>query len=283
MKMKLRFFVAALAATLAINSAAAQATQADVAAKFNEAAALINNRQFAEALPILEQVVELGVEIPEALENVQQAQNLIPTCHFRVAVAAASAGQMDAAAEGATKALETAELYGNTGVMANAKRLLAQVYGKQAAEAFNGGDYAKAIEIYGKSFTANPRDAQAGLNLAMSYDKNNEREKAVEAYNAVVALGESEEATKAREALAFYHLADLNAASQAKDWAKVIELGEAAAAAQATPEAQSDVYFILGAAYQNSENTPQAIEALRKVTAGDNVAAARALVGELSK
>lgn len=68
-----------------------------------------------------------------------------------------------------------------------------------------------------------------------------------------------------------------------KDYAKVIELGEAAAAAQTDEAEKSDVYFTLGAAYNAKEMKPQAIAALRKVTAGDNVAAAQKSVAELSK
>ena len=71
--------------------------------------------------------------------------------------------------------------------------------------------------------------------------------------------------------------------SRRSDYAKVIELGEAAAAAQPDETEKSDVYFILGAAYNAKEMKPQAIEALKKVTAGDNVAAAQKSVAELSK
>ena len=83
------------------------------------------------------------------------------------------------------------------------------------------------------------------------------------------------------------HLAPVMSKTQAyltkKDYAKVIELGEAAAAAQPDETEKSDVYFILGAAYNAKEMKPQAIEALKKVTAGDNVAAAQKSVAELSK
>ena len=75
----------------------------------------------------------------------------------------------------------------------------------------------------------------------------------------------------------------LQAYAGKKDYAKVIELGEAAAAAQPDETEKSDVYFILGAAYNAKEMKPQAIEALKKVTAGDNVAAAQKSVAELSK
>uniref|UniRef100_UPI003FEF0F6C tetratricopeptide repeat protein n=1 Tax=Alistipes shahii TaxID=328814 RepID=UPI003FEF0F6C len=68
-----------------------------------------------------------------------------------------------------------------------------------------------------------------------------------------------------------------------KDYAKVIELGEAAAAAQPDETEKSDVYFILGAAYNAKEMKPQAIEAFRKVTAGPAVESAKAALAELTK
>lgn len=68
-----------------------------------------------------------------------------------------------------------------------------------------------------------------------------------------------------------------------KDYAKVIDLADAAAAAQTDEEDRSDIYFTLGAAYNAREMKPQAIAALRKVVAGPNVNAAKASIAELSK
>ena len=52
-----------------------------------------------------------------------------------------------------------------------------------------------------------------------------------------------------------------------KDYAKVIEIGEAAAALQTDEESKSAVYFNLGSAYNAKEMRDKAIEALKKVTA----------------
>ena len=68
-----------------------------------------------------------------------------------------------------------------------------------------------------------------------------------------------------------------------KDYDKVIELGEAAAEAQADEADKSAVYFQLGTAYNAKENKAKAIEALKKVTAGASVDAAKAALAELSK
>ena len=68
-----------------------------------------------------------------------------------------------------------------------------------------------------------------------------------------------------------------------KDYAKVIELGEAAAAAQPDETEKSDVYFILGAAYNAKEMKPQAIAAFKQVTDGPAAENAKAALAELSK
>lgn len=52
-----------------------------------------------------------------------------------------------------------------------------------------------------------------------------------------------------------------------KDYDKVIEIGEAAAALQTDPADQSAVYFNLGSSYNAKENKAKAIEAFKKVTA----------------
>ena len=68
-----------------------------------------------------------------------------------------------------------------------------------------------------------------------------------------------------------------------KDYAKVIEIGEAAAALQTDDESKSAVYFNLGSAYNAKENKAKAIECLNKVTVEPYATPAKAAVAELSK
>lgn len=75
----------------------------------------------------------------------------------------------------------------------------------------------------------------------------------------------------------------LQAYNGKKDYAKVIELGEAAAEAQTTPEDKSQMYYLLGAAYNAKEMKPQAIAAFKQVTAGPNAENAKIAIAELSK
>jgi tetratricopeptide (TPR) repeat protein len=68
-----------------------------------------------------------------------------------------------------------------------------------------------------------------------------------------------------------------------KNYDGVIASGDAAAAVQTTPEAQSNAYFLVGAAYQNKENAASAIEYYKKVTDGPSMATAKAQITELAK
>ena len=74
------------------------------------------------------------------------------------------------------------------------------------------------------------------------------------------------------------------------DYEKVIELGEAAAAVQTTDETKSAIYFFVGASYNDKYNASgnkdvasreKAIAALKKVTAGSCVEAAKAALAGL--
>ena len=82
----------------------------------------------------------------------------------------------------------------------------------------------------------------------------------------------------------------LQAYNGKKEYDKVIELGENAAAVQANDEEKSDVYFIIGAAYNAQYNAggnkdaalkDKAVEYLQKVVAGNSVEAAKGALANL--
>ena len=75
----------------------------------------------------------------------------------------------------------------------------------------------------------------------------------------------------------------LQAYANKKDYAKVIELGQAAADAQTDAADKSLMYYLLGAAYNAKEMKPQAIAAFKQVTDGPAAENAKAALAELSK
>lgn len=214
-------------------------------------------------------------------------------------------------------AIEKATMYKNTTVKNNAGRMLGMVYQSQGGEYFNNGNYEKAAEIFAKGYEADKKNTAMALNLAESYFKMDKYAEGVKICTEVAALpaGQKYDAAiaDAKAKIAMYtnnKIAQLQQANDfdgiiamaetledkalaqkitiqayllKKDYDKVIELGEAAAEAQADEADKSSVYFQLGTAYNSKEQKDKAIAALKKVTAGPSVDAAKAALAELTK
>ena len=307
--------------------AAASLSAQDVTALYNEAAAAYGAKDFAGAAAKFEQVIDQGLDNPDAASMVATAKTTLPKCYFMLGGGSLKTKNYAEALKNFEKSAELAELYGDMTQMGKSNGWVAKIYQIQGGDAFNSKDYATAAGIFEKGYKADPDNTGMALNLAMSYCEMfmasgdmAQYEKGMDVYEAVAAKTHpkyAEDAAKAREMITLYTnnmVAKLQAAGDndgiiaaadkmleknpesalaqnirlqayagKKDYAKVIELGEAAAAAQPDETEKSDVYFILGAAYNAKEMKPQAIEALKKVPAGDNVAAAQKSVAELSK
>ena len=219
---------------------------------------------------------------------------------------------VDNLTKGAAKATE----YDNAPAAQKINALLGKVYQAQGATAFNSNDFAKAIEIFAKGYAADPKNTAMALNLAESYFKMDKYEEGMKVCSEVAALPSpkyDEAIGEARAKMNMYtnnqiaklqqandldgiiamseKIADKVVASRVavqayylkKDYDKVIELGEAAAALQTDPEDISAVYFNLGSAYNGKEMKDKAVEALKKVTAEPYLTPAKAALAELTK
>ena len=318
---KIKFLLAA-AAIFAATGLSAQ-TVSEVNTKFNEAAALIQAKDFGAAIPVLEQTIEMGLNAgPDASATVQQAQKLLPTCYFQYGLSLCKESRFDEALTVLDSAMQYAELFQDVKVLGNSRKLISQTYTVMGADAFNNQQWDKAIEIFSKGYEANPTDTDLALFLAESYAASGDYENGMKIYKDIVELESrhsryKEPADAAREKMAYYQMlraaeadeagnADevyeilgevlaidptnpaaslmrIQVATNNQDWAHVIEWGEAAAAAQPDPADMSDIYFMLGAAYQNSENKDAAVATYRKVTEGSHVADAKAQIEILTK
>ncbi len=313
-------FKIALAA-IALFAAGSLSAQ-DINAKYAQAAEAINAKNYAAAIPLFEQVIAEGLDVEGAESLVAGAKQALPSAVFQSGLPLAQGGKFDEAMAAFTKAAELAELYGNVSVLNNARTMIGRTVIVQGANAFNEKDYATAAAVFQKGYDANPNDTKLGLNLAKSYSGLKDFEKSAAIYKNIIALGttDSRFEADAAEARANYSLDVLEQASTSakagefqaavdateellaviptdaaanltrlqaynsmKNWAKVIELGDSAAEAQTADAARSDVYYLVGAAYGITENYPKAIEAYRKVIAGDNVASAKTQITELQK
>ncbi len=292
----------------------------DITAIYNEAAAAYGAKDFTTAASKFEQVIDLGIDNEDAASMVATAKSTLPKCYFMLGGGAMRTKNYEAALENFTKSAELAELYGDMTQVAKSNGWVAKIYQVQGGDAFNGKDYATAAEIFAKGYAADPDNTSMALNLAMSYCEMGEYAKGMEIYEAIAAKTHpkyAEDAAKAKEMMALYTnnkvaemqgagdydgiiaMADaqleknpesalfqnvrLQAYANKKDYAKVIELGEAAAAAQTDEADKSLMYYLLGAAYNAREMKPQAIAAFKLVTAGAAAENAAAALAELSK
>ena len=296
--------------------------QSGVAEAYKNANSALEAKNYAEAAKLYEQVVEEGMTSEDAaeLQMVEVSKTKVTQCYRTIGKSAAAAGNYDAAFDVLNTAVERAEEYGNAKDKATTNALLGAVYRAKGGSAYNEKKWAEAAEIFEKGYAANPRDTKMANWLGTCYcemgefdkgmgvlskvaantapvakDDAAEAKRLIELYtnnrvaelqgagdnNAIIAMADNMLAADAQNAVA--HKVRLQAYFSANNYDKVIELGEAAAAAQDSDENKSDVYFTLGAAYNAKEMKPQAIAAMQKVMAGGNVAAAKATIAELSK
>ena len=305
---KIKLF-ATLAVALFASATLSAQDVASVTAKYNEAVQKVQAKDYNAAITILDETINMGLDTEGAEETVDLAQKLLPACYFQSGLALVKGGKLDESLERFNKAAQMGELYGDTKNMRNANTMIARVYTMKGADAFNNKDYATAASIFANGYAANPNDTKLALNLAMSYCEMGDLTKGGEVYKQIMALTHSKydaDKAKAKESFTNYLLiAASNNAAESKfdealvytgeiiamdslsavanklmvqlynskqDYAKVGELGGVAAALQATPEEQSDLYYMQGAALSNTDKLTEAIEAYKKVTAGNNVA-----------
>lgn len=313
---KMILSVAALFAVVALWA------QESVVASYNKGAEMLQAKNYAEAAKLFQQVIDAGAASEDATELncVETAKKYLPVCYQGLGTRAAGQAKYDEAIANLSKAAEVAELYGNMSALKKANTILGKVYQAQGGAAFNNKDYAAAAVIFAKGYAADPKNTQMAVWLGTCYCEMGEYAKGMEVFEKVSAMQGPKfeaDAAEAKRLMTLYTnnevaklqtandqdgiiaMADkmlaqnpanalaqkirLQAYLSKKDYAKVIELGEAAAAAQTDEAERSDVYFTLGAAYNAKEMKAEAIAALKKVTAGDNVAAAQKSVAELSK
>lgn len=111
--------------------AAASLSAQDVTALYNEAAAAYGAKDFAGAASKFEQVIDLGIDNPDAASIVATAKTTLPKCYFMMGGRAAQAQNLDEALKNFEKSAELAELYGDMTQMAKSNGWVAKIYQMQ--------------------------------------------------------------------------------------------------------------------------------------------------------
>ncbi len=293
--------------------------QTDVVATFQQGLGNAKSGNYTEAIQQFQSVIDAGWDIDEPDANQQKAiagsKKFIVTCYNKMGVAAINAKEYETAITNFTEAANLAELYEDVAAMNKNRTLIGQVYQVQGADAFNSEDYATAIAVFSKGYEADPRNTDMALNLAESYFKSDMYQDGMKICSKITALNPdkfAEAIAAAQSKMDMYtnnevaklqmandydgiiamaeQLDDAGMAAKItmqayygkKDFNKMIELSAAAIEAQTTDEGRSDIYYLLGVAYNEKEQFDQAIAAMQKVTAGNNVANAQAVIAALT-
>ena len=170
----------------------------------------------------------------------------------------------------------------NTGMALN----LAMSYCEMAMSSGDMSQYEKGMEIYeavaAKTHPKYAEDAaKAKEDMALYTNNMVAKMQAANDFDGIIKMADDLLAKNPQSALA--QNVRLQAYANKKDYAKVIELGQAAADAQTDPADKSLMYYLLGAAYNAKEMKPQAIAAFKQVTDGPAAENAKAALAELSK
>ncbi|MBO5890094.1 MAG: tetratricopeptide repeat protein [Alistipes sp.] len=293
--------------------------QTDVVATFQQGVANAKAQNYNEAIAQFQEIIDASWDIEEPDANQQKAivgsKKFIVTCYNKMGVAAVNAKNYEEAVANFSEAANLAELYEDVAAMNKNRALVGQVYQVQGADAFNSEDYATAIEVFSKGYAADPRNTEMALNLAESYFKSNMYQEGMKICTKIAGMNAdkfAEAIAAAQEKMHMYtnnEVAKLQMANDydgiivmaeqlddkamaakitlqayygKKDFNKMIELSESALAAQATDEGRSDIYYLLGVAYNEKEQFDQAVAAMKNVTAGANVANAQAVIAALT-
>ena len=293
--------------------------QTDVVATFQQGVANAKAANYTEAIAQFQEVIDASWDIEEPDTNQQKAivgsKKFIVTCYNKMGVAAVNAKQYEEAVVNFTEAANLAELYEDVAAMNKNRSLVGQVYQVQGADAFNSEDYATAIEVFSKGYAADPRNTDMALNLAESYFKSDMYQEGMKICTKIAGMNAekfAEAIASAKDKMHMYtnnEVAKLQMANDydgiiamaseledtamaakitlqayygKKDFNKMIELSESALAAQVTDEGRSDIYYLLGVAYNEKEQFDNAVAAMKNVTAGANVANAQAVIEALT-
>jgi tetratricopeptide (TPR) repeat protein len=230
-------------------------------------------------------------------------------------IAAINAKNYEAAVEHFTNAANCAELYEDLAGMNKNKTMIGQVYQVQGADAFNSGDYATSIAVFSQGYAADPRNTDMALNLAESYFRSDMYQEGMKICTKIAGMNADKFAEAIAEAQSKMDMytnnevaklqmandydgiiamaAELDDAAMAakitmqayygkKDFNKMVEVSAAALEAQTTDEGRSDIYYLLGVAYNEMGQFEQAIATMKNVTAGNNVANAAAVIEALT-
>lgn len=210
---------------------------------YNEAATLLNepNNDYAGALPKFLECLEKAKAIgEEAVNVVNDCQEVIPKIYWKLAEADAGANEFDSAIENCRRAIETSTEYcNNDDIYAKAEALIPQVFMAKGSALINIKDFAGAVAAFKEVVAVDSTNTKALMRLGQSYFGSGDLDSAIDVFTNVATLGEGTNFEKdALKQVSNCYLKKAVACQKAKDNRGAMENAQRSAQAMDSPNAQ---------------------------------------------
>jgi tetratricopeptide (TPR) repeat protein len=302
--------------SLALNSFSQ--TLDDAGAAFNQGIQFSKDGNYAEALKSYEQTIKICTQVgDDGMELQIKAEQQLPGTYFNVAKGLYEAKNYTEAITNFEKALQYANQMGETKTADASNTYLAGIYYSMGNADLKSEAFDSAIEKYNKSLTYKSTYYKSYYGLGLVYKKQenlplmkenldkavsmagddtktigNAKDAATSAYQKAGALAlqsgkysvavenllASQEYNNTEPRTYFYLAVAYNGLSKWDD-----AIASANKALELQTEDKSDIYFELGKAQENKGDKASACENYKKVTGGNNVAAAKYQIEQVLK
>lgn len=260
-----KFVIAAIISIFAFGAANAQ-DLAQVAEKYNTAAAALQEGKNAEALAGFQSVLTEATALGEdGKELAGHCKEYIPKILLQMGKEAVNTKNYTEAIAKLKEATAKGTEYGQASLAQEATALIPQIYIAEGSDALNAQDVTKAIAKYKEAIALDGNNGKAYYFLGLAYDQANNNDEAIKALTKASELGEKE---SANDQLGKIFLIKANNALKVKNFTEAIS--NATKSNSYVESSQADK--ILGIAAFNAKKYDQAIPALEKVIATDSKA-----------
>jgi len=294
--------------SFALNSFAQTLDEAGAA--FNQAIQFSKDLNYAEALKSYEQTIKICSQLGDDGMDLQlKAEQQLPVTYFNLAKGLFDAKNFSEAIPNFEKSIQYAGQIGDTKTADNSRAYLAGIYTSLGNADLKNEVLDQAIEKYNKALSYKPSYYKAYYGLGVVYKKQENLPLMKEAFDKVIAMAGDDAKTigNAKDGAASAYQKAGALALQASKYSAAVEnllasqeynnteprtyfyltiaynglskwddaITAANKALELQTEDKSDIYFELGKAHEKKGDAAGACENYKKVTAGNNVAAAK--------
>ena len=291
---------------------------AAAAESFNQALQFTKDANYTEALKLYQQTIQTCDQLgEEGVELKLKAEQQLPSTYFNIAKSLYEAKKYNEAIPNFEEAAKYADQMGETKTADASRTYLAGIYTALGNADLKAETFDKAMEKYNKALSYKPEYYKAYYGMGLTYKKQDNLPMMKESLDKVISMAGDDaktigsakdaagtaylnagakalQANKMTDAIghlntsltyneaepkAYYYLAlAYNGSSKWDD-----AIAAANKALELTAEDKSDIYFELGKSYEKKGDNPAACDAYKKVTGGNNVAAAKYQVEQVLK